>query len=446
MVDGNSSNVATLLIDHPETKGKIFFDDFSYQIYKQGILPWEDPEKIIVKEETLRPLDDFDYAGARIWIAHTLPFAENQYADGYNVKYAYPAMESLQQGFLQTASTNRRDLLRESLEDLPEPKPGKNLLNNWLYQVADIDPELPEAYVNGVGKKFLISLIARGMCRPDGDPVKVDTMLVFEGKQGIGKSQFAALLCGNDRWFADRLGDLKDKDAIALLQGRWVIEIGELAATKRSSQEDLKAYLSAPSDTFRPHYGRTTITRNRRCVFIGTTNDREYIKDHTGGRRFWPIKVDGQFNIDWLKKHRCQLLAEAKKEYERGAPWWVDSDDILHKMVTDVQSGKMMRDVEKEKQVHEYLKRWRPARLSNGGYCIECSELYMAMRIGEKPLTVYDQSAFDDVMETHGWEKKRVRLQDKRQVRAFVCATKDTKELDAELSLRSKGNVRKFQP
>ena len=78
------------------------------------------------------------------------------------------------------------------------------------------------------------------------------------------------------------------KDASAALRGRWIIELPELSAMRRSDTEAIKAFMSRSEERFRPAYGRTEVVEPRRCVFIGTTNRSDYLMDDTGNRRFWP--------------------------------------------------------------------------------------------------------------------------------------------------------------
>ncbi len=170
--------------------------------------------------------------------------------------------------------------------------------------------EMPEPYLTAVTRKFFLALIAR-IYQPG---IKFDHVVIFEGKQGIGKSTFASILVG-EKWFLDGLPNLQDKDSALNLQGIWLVEMGELSSLYRSELEAAKAFITRTTDKVRPPYGRRREEYPRSCVFVGTTNDHEYLLDATGGRRFWSVLVHG-CDFEGIKRDRLQLLAEAKFLYD----------------------------------------------------------------------------------------------------------------------------------
>lgn len=117
-------------------------------------------------------------------------------------------------------------------------------------------------------------------------------MLVLIGDQGCGKSQFARVMSRG--WFCDSIQRIDNKDAYDQLLGTWIVEMSELSATKKRITRRSKAFYSKQVDTFRQAYAHRTAEFPRRCIFIGTTNDRSFIKDETGGRRFWPVELTAQ--------------------------------------------------------------------------------------------------------------------------------------------------------
>jgi predicted P-loop ATPase len=137
-------------------------------------------------------------------------------------------------------------------------------------------------------------------------------------------------LCKNPEWFTDTLPDLHNKEAALQLNGKLLIEVSELNTIKRSTNTDMKRFFSCTSDTYRAPYERTTKDVPRRCVFCGTTNEKQYTADATGARRFWPVAVGKEsIDIKAIKQNRDLLWAEATSRFFDGEPWWLDNDQNL---------------------------------------------------------------------------------------------------------------------
>ena len=195
------------------------------------------------------------------------------------------------------------------------------VLENWLCPALGVPHD---AYHREVGRRFAIAMVAR-ILEPG---CQCDYMLVLEGPQGRKKSQFCRALAGPE-YFSDNIPALGGSDHVRVsmhMRGKWLIEISELAAfSKVADVETLKAFITRREEIYTPKYGRKERREPRQCLFIGTTNTDDWIKDDTGARRFWPVKVV-DIDLEWLAEYRDQLFAEAVAAYDAGEPWWPDEN------------------------------------------------------------------------------------------------------------------------
>lgn len=179
------------------------------------------------------------------------------------------------------------------------------------------------------GRKWMIGAVARAL-QPG---CKVDTMLVIEGPQGLKKSTALRVLADAivPGLFTDEISDPNSKDAAMQMQGAWIIEIAELDAFRRAEITQIKAWLSRQTDRFRRPYGKIVEDFERRCIFAGTVNPIGigYLKDPSGGRRFWPFEA-GKIDLDALKADAQQLWAEAVAAFKDGEAWWLDEDESVY--------------------------------------------------------------------------------------------------------------------
>ena len=196
---------------------------------------------------------------------------------------------------------------------------GTPRLDAWLPHYLGAEDT---SYHRAVGARWLISAVAR-IYVPG---CKADCALILEGPQGIRKS--SALMALAEPWFTDRLSDLSSKDAAMETRGVWIIEIAELDTMGRAEVSTVKAFMSRTQDRFRPPYGKRLVDLPRQCVFAGSVNpEGGYLKDPTGGRRFWPV-VCTVIDLEALRRDRDQLWAEARDRFRRGEPWWLETQEL----------------------------------------------------------------------------------------------------------------------
>lgn len=190
-------------------------------------------------------------------------------------------------------------------------------------------------YTRAVTRKTLAAAVAR-IYRPG---CKFDYMLTLRGRQGLGKSALIAKLGGE--WFSDTFGTMQGKEAYEQVLGVWLMEVGELAGMRKAEAETIKLYISKQSDRFRPAYGRRLQEFPRQCIFIGTTNESQFLRDTTGNRRFWvvdtpndPLKDMWQ---DLTPETVRQIWGEAVQIYKAGEDLFLPRE--LEKEAREVQEA-----------------------------------------------------------------------------------------------------------
>ena len=208
--------------------------------------------------------------------------------------------------FTKVVNDRRFNPLKDYVKNLPKWD-GVERVDRLLIDYLGADDT---AYTRAVTRKSLVGCINRVL----NPGCKFDTVLVLDGKPGIGKSTLLARLGGD--WFSDSLSlaDTRDKTAAEKIQGCWIMEIGEMQGTKKADVDILKGFLSRQVDEYRPAYGRVVERHPRTCVIFGTTNTTTgFLRDITGNRRFWPVPVEGGTKSVWsmTDAERDQIWSEA---------------------------------------------------------------------------------------------------------------------------------------
>ncbi|TPN28354.1 virulence protein E [Mesorhizobium sp. B2-3-3] len=213
---------------------------------------------------------------------------------------------------------------------------GEPRIDRWLsvYLGAE-DNELNRAF----GRAVLIAAVRRA--RHPGS--KWDYVLVLEGPQGLGKSTALKIMAGGEDFFSDEIAiGVSYKEQQELLQGRWIVELPELAGLRNADIRGVKQFVSKQFDRGRPAFGRSVENLPRRCIFIGTTNDSRYLRDGTGNRRFWPVTV-GKIDLKRLTEDMPQLWAEAAAA-EPDAPDPLTIPEGLWAMAAERQAERVAGD------------------------------------------------------------------------------------------------------
>jgi predicted P-loop ATPase len=266
---------------------------------------------------------------------------------------------------------------------------GVERLERWLHNYLGVENT---PYAQGIGRMFLVSAVAR-ILRPG---CKVDYMLVLEGPQNARKSITCSVLGGE--WFSDNMPEnVASKDAAQHLRGKWVIEFAEMHALSKSETTALKAFITRTTERYRPSYGRCEVHEPRQCVFIGTTNKAQYLRDETGGRRFWPVKVavTRPIDTDGLAEIRDQLFAEAVHRYRSRERWWPD-DAFEREHIQPEQEARFEIDAWEE-AIADYLS--DKLKVTVG----EVARMAVGMETAK--IGTGDQRRITAIMERLGWER-----------------------------------------
>ena len=281
-----TDNVLIILENDPLLKGKLAFDEFANRGLALGALPWD-------QRGCRRQWTDIDDAGLRHYIEKT---------------YGITGKDRIYDAAALAAHKHVINDVQDYLIGL-EWDGEKRLDTLYIDYLGAED----NAYTRAVARKSFTAAVARAMA----PGVKYDYMPILAGPQGIGKSTLLRLL--GLRWYSDSLVTFEGKEAAEMVQGVWINELGELNGLSKSETNAVKQFLSRTEDIYREPYGRRTGSYPRRCVFFGTTNDTEFLRDRTGNRRFWPVDVGLQ---NPTKNVFTELIDEASQIWAEAFSRW----------------------------------------------------------------------------------------------------------------------------
>lgn len=326
----NSANNLNVIIQYDQFLKDVFkLNTFDNRRYVTRSLPWR-------KVDIMEPLRDVDYSGVRNYIECVYGIVSSQKVDDalaleFEKKRFHPITEYLKS--LVWDKTQRIDTL---------------LID---YFGAD-----DNAYTRAAIRKMLCAAVAR-VFEPG---VKFDTALILVGPQETYKSTFIKKL--GKHWFSDTFTTVQGKESFEQLQGAWIIEMAELSGLKKAEVETIKHFISKREDQFRPAYGRTVETYKRQCVFFGTTNKDDFLRDPTGNRRFLPIDVRPEFVTksvpeDLTEEEIDQIWAEAYKLYRAGEPLYMTGEEDV---IAKIEQHKHSETDERKGVIEEYLNKKYP--------------------------------------------------------------------------------------
>lgn len=325
-------NIVLILENDPYLKEKIALNEFSHRTIIRGNLPWHRLKNTAEGD----PWKDSDDAALRYYIEKI---------------YGITSPTKISDALLIVEEKNKYHPIRDYLEEIKWD--GQKRVETLFVDYLGAEDT---SYTRTITRKAIVAAVARVFV----PGIKFDYMLVLVGKQGIGKSHIISLLGQN--WYSDSLNTVQGKEAYEQLQDAWIIEMAELSATKKAETEAVKHFISKREDIYRVAYGKRVTKFPRQCVFFGTTNDNDFLRDKTGNRRYWPVVVGinksnknlwKQLNQDEVD----QIWAEALTLWRNGEGLFLTPD--IEKEAVKVQE-QHTEESSKEGLIREYLDRLLP--------------------------------------------------------------------------------------
>lgn len=303
----------TLLREHPHLAGAIGYNEFASRIEVVRDLPWG--------SKSGTRWDDAQTTQLSAWLQN---YSTPVTASRTDISAAVDVV----------SQSHPFNPLREWLNSLEWDRERR--LDSWLVEYLGVEDT---EYACAIGRCWMISAVARAM----SPGCQVDTCLVLEGKQGIGKSSALRILAGDQYYRATALNLNSLQNAVPQLQNVWIYELAELDSLTLVKHEasDIKRFLTDRSDDICEKYNKYTTSFPRKLVFAATTNKSTYIRDETGARRFWPV-ICKAIDLEALKRYREQLWAEAVAAYRAGEEWHLKAD--LEALACDQQSARLVAD------------------------------------------------------------------------------------------------------
>ena len=309
----NSDNFLLIMREDPRLKGFAGIDEFSHRILLKRDPPW--PRSVKLKDGKTDTWQDSDDAMLRNYISQTYR--------------GLTGRGLIDDAFTQVIKENRFHVVRDWWATLKWD--GRKRVETILIDYLGAEES---EYVRTVTTNFFMAAVMR-VYHPGA---KFDQCLVLTGPQGIGKSTVLDRMGG--RWFSDNIATFQGKDTQEELQGRLIIELGEMQATKRAESDQAKAFISRRVERFRAPYGHRTEEYPRQCVFAATTNDDAFLKDRTGNRRFWIVKCRGNTEHHpaeyFTEDEAAHCWAELNVMYDGMRNWPVESIEKKMLLTGDV--------------------------------------------------------------------------------------------------------------
>ena len=360
----NADSALHILEQHPLFEASIWFDTFRNAV----MTTWEHPHSTEWQEWDMQRL---------------LVFLQR------DIRLAKMTKSAVEDALGVFVSTRKRHEVQDWLKTLEwDQTPRIETCLTTMFGAPDT------VYVRAASRNFWLSVMAR-LQRPG---CQMDHMLILEGPQNLGKTKALRVL-GGERWYLSMTAAVTDKDFFQLLQGKIFVEMAEMESFKGFEvMNRIKQVISTPVDFYRMSYARRAASYPRQCVFVGTTNETDYLRDMTGARRFWPVSCT-TIDIPAIEIAREQLFAEAAALFRPGVTWWEMPEEMKEE-----QEARREEDAW-EAPIHEFLLLKDHVTVKD----VLCDGV--SVPIGQ--INRLDALRAVAILRKLGWQKKRVRFGDK---------------------------------
>lgn len=390
-VKSTLDNMLKILVHDQALSGRVAYDRFASRYVAKGALPWN-------MQPGTRLWTDADDAGLR-W------YLEN--------KYEVTGRDKVQDAMIMCAEQNGFNEVLDYLNSLKWD--GIERLDRLFIDYLGAEDNV---YTRAVARKSLTAAVARAF-----EPgCKYDTMPILIGRQGAGKSTLIRTM--GKKWYADGLSTFEGKEAAENIQGKWIIEAGEMAGYTRAEENASKQFLSRQVDVFRQAYGRRTQEFPRRCVFFGSSNQYEFLKDITGNRRFWPIDIEAQKptkNVYVnLPGEVDQIWAEAVVKYKNGESLIIEDNEAALKIAETAREAHMESN-SKQGLINEFLLQKVPKNWNTTCRSARRTFLAMGSHTPDEDLEYRDRICAVEVWyECFGQDPARMKKVDTREINQIL--------------------------
>lgn len=409
-------NMLKILVHDQALSGRIAFDRFASSYVAKGALPWN-------MQPGTRLWTDADDAGLR-W------YLEN--------KYDVTGRDKVQDAMIMCAEQNGFNEVLDYLNLLKWD--GVPRLDTLFIDYLGAEDNI---YTRAVARKSFTAAVARAF-----EPgCKYDTMPILIGRQGAGKSTLIRTM--GKKWYADGLSTFEGKEAAENIQGKWIIEAGEMAGYTKAEENASKQFLSRQVDVFRQAYGRRTQEYPRRCVFFGSTNQYEFLKDITGNRRFWPIDLESQKPTKSVHNNLPgevdQIWAEAVVRYRGGESLIIeDNEDVLR--LAEAARETHMESNTKAGIINEFLLQKVPKNWNAMSRSARRTYLTMGGHTPSEDLEYRDRVCAVEVWyECFGQDPARMKKNEAREINQILLDSPYTQGGNKRMRCGEYGTQRGFQ-